>query len=96
MEKKRSKGVTFWGLVFIVFGFLGILNLQWVMKVQGGWFLFSAVLSAATVATGIFVLKLNEMARKAVIILGIVSIVSMPFWFASVIKYYYSQEYLLI
>jgi hypothetical protein len=72
VEKKRSKGVTFWGWVFIIFGIIGILGTikpQQTIKLYGmGFFLFGVVLSAANLITGIFVLKLNEIARKAVIL----------------------------
>ncbi|MFH0738789.1 MAG: hypothetical protein V2A59_02890 [Candidatus Omnitrophota bacterium] len=96
MEKKRSKGVTFWGWIFIIFGIIGVLgalNPQQTIKLYGsGLFFLSIVLSIATIIAGIFVLKLNETARKAVIVLGFISIISIPFWFAPVFKSSYMQE----
>ena len=97
MEKKRSKGVTFWGWVFIIFGIIGILGTikpQQTIKLYGmGFFLFGVVLSAANLITGIFVLKLNEIARKAVIFLGLISIILIPFWFSPVLKGSLNEDY---
>ena len=97
MEKKRSKGVTFWGWIFIIFGIigvLGVLNPQQTIKLYGqGLFFLGIVLSIANLITGIFVLKLNETARKTVIILGVISIILIPFRFAPVFKSSYNQEY---
>jgi len=84
MENKRSKGVTFWGWVYIIFsiiGLLGAINPQQQIKFIGiGIFFFSIVLCAANLICGIFILKLNETARKAAILLGIVSILLNPIY----------------
>jgi hypothetical protein len=97
MEKKRSKGVTFWGWVFIIFGIIGILGAikpQQTIKFYGiGFFSFGIVLSVANLITGIFVLKLNEVARKAVIFLGVISIMLIPFLFSPVFKTSFNEDY---
>ncbi len=99
MEKKRSKGVTFWGWVLVIFGIIGILgaiNPQQTIKLYGvGLFFLGIGLSIANSITGIFVLKLNETARKAVILLGVISIMLVPLWLSLVFKYSYNynQEY---
>jgi len=88
MEKKRSKGVTFWGWFFIAHSIMGLyilfnlqlFNLQQEFQKYGTNLKYFSVFSCiAYVFCGIFILKLNENARKAAIILGIISIISIPF-----------------
>ena len=90
MKKKRSKGVTFWGWVFVIFGIIGILgaiNPQYRIKLYGvGLFSIGIVLAIANLITGIFVLKLNETARRVVILLGVINIMLIPFWFSPLFK----------
>ena len=97
MEKKRSKGVTFWGWVYIVFsiiGLLGAVNPQQQIKLFGiGFFLFGIVLCAANLICGIFILKLNETARKAAILLGIVSIILIPIELKPALNYKNNEDY---
>ncbi len=82
MDKKRSKGVTFWGWVFIVASIIGLLqliNFQWQIKTYGiGLLFFSVITALVYLVCGIFLLKLKENARKVAIILGIISILSIP------------------
>ncbi|MFC1592502.1 hypothetical protein ACFL4C_00605 [Candidatus Omnitrophota bacterium] len=84
MEKKRSKGVTFWGWVFIIFAIPSLLqaiNPQQCIQTQGiGILYLSLIMSVAYLICGVFVLKLNETARKAAIFFGIISILSIPFY----------------
>jgi len=83
MENKRSKGVTFWGWVFIIGGILGI----WAIfghKFQIGSITVESkhfglvdsivflLFSGAYILCGLFVLRLDERARKTVIWLTII------------------------
>lgn len=97
MEKKRSKGVTFWGWVYIIFsiiGLLGAINPQQQIKFYGiGIFFFAIVLCVANLLCGIFVLKLNEYARKAAIFLGIISIMLIPAYLKPMLKPLNFEDY---
>ena len=90
MEKARSKGVTFWGWVFIIFGIIGISEIrnaqQSVALYGAGLAFFNIILSVANIITGIFLLKLNETARKAAIMLGVIGIMLIPFWVKALYK----------
>lgn len=101
MDIKRSKGVTFWGWVFIVSGALGLLGvikpLQTIKFYGIGIFYFGLILSAVNLICGIFILKLKENARKTVIILGVVSILLIPIYLKLIFKqlnfeYYYNKK----
>lgn len=82
MEKKRSKGVTFWGWIFIIFAIIGLLSARSPQQLYGlGIVIYGVVSSLAYLICGIYILKLNEKARKAIIILGIISIVLTPLLF---------------
>jgi hypothetical protein len=83
MEKKRSKGVTFWAWVFIILSIMGlvpfVLDFQGAIQSYGTYFGLYSMLSAILyLICGVYLLKLNEMARKAVIWLGIISIILTP------------------
>jgi hypothetical protein len=96
MERKRSKGVTFWGWAFIILsiiGLLGAIRPRSESYIYGiGLQLFSVISSVAYLICGIFILKLNEIARKAAIILGIISIISIPFYLAPLTKKAISED----
>jgi hypothetical protein len=83
MEKKRSKGVAFWAWLFIIsaiMGLLPVINLKQQMELYGtGRLFFSLAISLAYLICGICLLKLNNSARKAAIILGSISIILIPF-----------------
>lgn len=97
MEKKRSKGVTFWGWIFIIFsviGFLTSIKPQPETQIYGvGIRLFSIVSCVAYLICGIFILKLNETARKVAIILGIISILSIPVYIKPLLKIVPPEDY---
>jgi len=86
MNKKRSVGVTVLGWLFIIGGILG-LCLQANFKfyfAEAGRNLFSfiryflgLIISLASVAGGIFVLKLKAWARQLVIVICLLNIVSL-------------------
>ncbi|MCX5703050.1 MAG: hypothetical protein NT066_00910 [Candidatus Omnitrophica bacterium] len=78
MEKKRSKGVTFWGWGLIICGILGLLGAINSRRYGIGIISVGTVISAMYLICGIFVLKLNETARKVVILLGIISMLLIP------------------
>jgi hypothetical protein len=90
MNRKRSKGVTFWGWTLIIFGVIGILGArvpQPAIKLQGVALSYiDILLQVASVVTGVFILRLNETARKAVVILGVLSIMRTSFLFVPLIK----------
>lgn len=90
MERKRSKGVTFWGWAFIILSAIGLLleiRPHAEYQIYGiGFRFFSIISSVAYLICGIFILKLNEIARKAVIILGIISILSIPIYLKPIIN----------
>ena len=97
MDKKRSKGVTFWGWIFIIFAVIGLLSVispQQLLKLCGVWVVIYSVISAlAYLICGIFILKLNNSARKAAIALGIISIIVMPFYFKPMVQQMNSDEF---
>jgi len=98
MEKKRSKGVTIFGWVFIVFGIIGLLSMldpQELSQFYGTpLFIFSMLASLATFLCGIFLLKLTPIARKIAILLGILGIISIPFYLKPAIASFDPDEYL--
>ncbi|MCX5667755.1 MAG: hypothetical protein NTY34_05555 [Candidatus Omnitrophica bacterium] len=97
MDKKRSKGVTFWGWIFIVFaviGLLSVINPQQLLELCGVWIvIYSVISSLAYLICGIFILKLNNSARKAAIVLGIISIIVVPFYFKPMAQQMNSDEF---
>ena len=85
MTKKRSKGVSFWGWIFIILSTITIIDFVafGTQRVkEWGLFLFAFILIScqAYIICGILVLKLKEVGRKMVIILGILSILSTPLY----------------
>lgn len=97
MENKRSKGVSFWAWVFIVSAIMGLLlaiNPKQKMQFYAiGMLVFSVISSLAYLICGIFILKLNNSARKAVIILGYISIIAIPFYLKPVLTQMNSNDY---
>lgn len=83
MKNRRSKGVTFWAWIFIAFSILSILdviiNYRTRLQEDFGLFVYILLLAIAYLICGFFVLQLREPARKAVIYLGIISIMGLPF-----------------
>ncbi|MFH1458645.1 MAG: hypothetical protein ABIG31_05755 [Candidatus Omnitrophota bacterium] len=97
MEKKRSKGVTFWAWFFIVSNLielLPVINLKQQLTTYNNivpiyhivMLFFTVVISLASIICGIYLLRLNDYARKSVIVLGITSIILMPFFLMSGLK----------
>jgi hypothetical protein len=99
MGKQRSKGVTFWGWLFIVSGIIGLLGpinpQQQIILYGTGIFFIGVALSAATLICGIFILKLNETARKVAIALGIIGTILIPFYLRPIFELRNSDELLL-
>ena len=97
MKKKRSKGVTFWGWVFIIFSIIGLLQMispQRQIQMYGiGTIIFSIISAVAYLVCGIYILKLNEKSRKAAIVLGIISILSFPLYFKPLFNMPIPQDY---
>jgi hypothetical protein len=58
-----------------------------------GLFLFCLLSNGAYLICGIYLLKLKEPARKAVIFLGLISILSIPFFLQPIIKVANSDDY---
>ena len=80
VQKKRSIGVFIFGLFFIIEGFIGlsslINNLQQYMRVYGIiYFIVGAVSTVASLVCGIFILKLNPIARRAAIVICFFNII---------------------
>lgn len=98
MERKRSAGVTILGIVFIIFGFFGLLNVlrpQQSIQFYGiAVFVFSAAISITTLICGIFILKLEERARKTAILLSVASIIFIPIYLKSIISAFNNAEIL--
>lgn len=82
MERKRSVGITFFGWWFIVSGILGLLgtkNSQEIIQVYGiSIFFINIILSGVSLVCGIFILKLNSLARKVAIITCLIAITMIP------------------
>jgi len=97
MDKKRSVGVTFFGYLFILSGILGLLcvkNPQQYIRIYGiGILFFSIIISTATLSCGVFILKLNEKARKIAILLCLIGIISTPFYIKPIFKSANSKDY---
>ena len=97
MDKKRSKGVIFWGWVFIilgVFGLVPLLNFKHQIQVNGlGQTIFNIAMAVASVACGIFILKLNDAARKVAICLSIISVILFPFYTKQALRIAKSESY---
>lgn len=99
MEKKRSKGVTFWGWVFIIFAIIGLLSVinpkQQIQFYGIGMLFLHVITSLAYLICGIYLLKLNNSARKAAIILGIISIIVIPVYLKPLLTQMNSDDYYL-
>jgi len=97
MKKERSKGVTFWGWVFMasgIFGLLGALNPKEQIQLYGlGIFIVGLFLSAATFGCGLYILKLNEGARRLAIFTCFCSILMVPIYLRPVSKDLQSDEF---
>jgi hypothetical protein len=97
MEKKKSKGVTLWAWIFIVFSLWGILDfiLNFHMRIQrvNGLFIFHILSCLAYLMCGFFLLQLKETARKAAIYLGLISIIVIPFYLMPVVRSYNTDNY---
>lgn len=97
MEKKRSKGVTFWGWIFIVSAIIGLLSAispQRQIHLYGtAIVVFGMISSLAYLICGIFILKLNDNARKTAIALGIISIIVIPFYLKPILNMPNSNSY---
>ncbi|MFA5148195.1 MAG: hypothetical protein WC491_03610 [Candidatus Omnitrophota bacterium] len=79
MEKKRSKGVTFWGWAFIIFSILGLFfTIRYKPEAQIYGIGSNIIMNVAYLICGVFILKLNEIARKVVIVLSIIGIFLIP------------------
>lgn len=83
MDKKISKGVKFWGLFFIISSLwticCSISYYPHKIQTEGmSFFVFSILSAIAYLICGIYLLQLNELARKIVICLGIISLVAIP------------------
>lgn len=79
MESKRSKGVTIFGIIFIIFGLIGLLSAGCpkgsAMCSLYSRPLFALLSSGLGIVAGIFILRLKEWARILAIILRIVMII---------------------
>lgn len=100
MDKKRSKGVTFWGWLFIISSIISLIQQispkQQIQYFGIGTFVFTVAISVAFIICGIFILKLNEAARKTAILLCIISVLSIPVYIKQIIKVAKSQDYYAI
>jgi uncharacterized membrane protein YhaH (DUF805 family) len=97
---KRSKGVTFWGWAFIITGILGVLgaiNPRLIERYGTTFTSINIIVCLVSVICGIFILRLNETARQAVILLGIFSIIFSAIAFQlklnSINNHYWGSEY---
>ena len=88
MRNKRSRGVTFFGWFFIIVSILSILTTfdvkatRRLIQDYGFLFsLFSLLADMAYLVAGIYLLKLSEIARKSIILLGIISLIAVPYFF---------------
>ena len=84
MERKRSKGVTFWAWTFMLMGVMGIVGHAATYRDQirllgFGFVAVTGLSEVAYVFCGFWLLKLSESARRAAIYLGLISILSIPF-----------------
>ena len=90
MQKKRSIGVTIFGWLFIISGIIGLLNIlnpQNFIQVSGKIiFFFHIIISIASLICGIFILKLNQKARKAAILLCLIGLIAIPFYLHPIMK----------
>jgi len=97
MEKKKSKGVTFWGWLFIISAIISLFQQigpkQQIQFYGIGILVFTVAMSLAYLICGIFILKLNETARKTVILLCVISIISIPVYTNQMIKVTKSEDY---
>ncbi len=93
MDYKRSKGVTFWAWFFIVTSVYAILSsMRHIGKPSLHEWMLGIVMTVAYVVCGVMLLQLKESARKAVIILGIISIFLCLFDFSKAISKYSSSN----
>ena len=97
MDVKRSKGVTFWGWVFIISGILGILKAQnprQAIQFYGvAIFFVGLILSAVALGCGIFILKLNERARIIAIISCLLGVLLIPVYLKPIVKQLSSEDF---
>jgi hypothetical protein len=100
MDKERSKGVTFWGWLFIISSIISLFQQispkQQIQSFGIGIFVFTVVVSLGFLICGIFILKLNETARKTAILLCVISILSMPVYIRQIVKVAKSEDFYTI
>jgi hypothetical protein len=90
MKSQRSKGITFFGWLLIIASILGIIGsikevCQAHLHLNRGA-IFNVIGFILYIICGIYILKLKEIARKALIFLSVFSIVLGPFYFNSLLK----------
>lgn len=76
MEKKRSKGITIFGWIYILFSVCGLMTLiAGILEGQGILYIFAMLVEIILfLAIGIGLLKLKEWARKFVVYSNIIVI----------------------
>lgn len=91
MERKRSKGVTFWAWFFIISSiwvlFHVLSNAQNQIQLYGiGLFVLGIISSIVYLIAGFSLFKLKEIGRIVAIFLSVISISSIPFYLMHVSK----------
>jgi len=91
MENKRSIGVTFFGWFYLIINSASILRMLFWPPKKESYFILTLVSCGAFLICGIYLLKLKEIARKAIIILNLIFTACLTFcllFFSFAIQFY--------
>lgn len=92
VAQKRSKAVTFWGVMFIMFGTFSILTMIKYPTPFSANKVLIVVQAVGSLAAGVFLLQLKDFARKLVLGLAVLSIGSTIILMPEQIKFIQTLE----
>ena len=94
MGKRRSRGITIFGWIFIIFSILGLLDFgRRPGLLNDFWLIYSFLTAALNLVAGIFILRLREWARRLVIIVRILAIINTVTSWLSALHWAQTKEF---